>query len=150
MPRQKAAVSFLPIATGIGKRRRDWLRDGRSAGDDQKTHRLNRHRLDELLAYISVMGQDQVQCVSTGVCRAGDVLTQTGVGEHVDDVRIKLSGGVSWHAEVADDDESSAVKDDLIQHVGQLNSECRRDVPRWSVVAGDDRRLGWAIGQLDG
>ena len=96
------------------------------------------------------MGQDQVQGVSTGVCRAGDVLTQTVLGEHVNGVGIQLTGGVSWHVKVADDDESGAEEDDLVEHVGQLVSERRRDGPRRSVDTDDDQRLGTATRQLDG
>jgi len=46
-----------------------------------------------------------VQGVSTGVCRAGDVLTQTVLGKHVDGVGIQLTSGVSWHIEVAEQEQ---------------------------------------------
>ena len=71
------------------------------------------------------MRQDQVQGVSTDVCRACDVLTQTVLCEHVDGVRIQLAGGVSWHVEVADNDKSGAEEDDMVEHVRQRKALCK-------------------------
>jgi len=56
-------------------------------------------------------------------------------------VRIQLAGGVSWHAEVADNDKSGAENDDLVEHVRQLVGERRRDGPRRSVDTDNDRKV---------
>jgi len=72
------------------------------------------------------------------VSRASDVLTQTVLAEHVDDVRVDLASGDAWHVEIADDDKSVAEQHDMVEHVGELVSERRRDGSRRSVGTDDD------------
>jgi len=63
------------------------------------------------------------------MCRTSDVLTQTVLAEHVDDVRVELASGDAWRVKVADDDKSVAEQHDLLEHVGHWSVNVDVTVP---------------------
>ena len=82
-----------------------------------------------MFKHLFVVRQYQVQRVAADVCRTSDVMTQTAPGDHVDSLRVELTGDVPRHVEIADDDKSVAQHHGLVEPVGQLVSEGRRDGP---------------------
>ena len=119
--------------------------DAKAAGDQMvvgEADRRDRQLRHQVVADVDVVipSQDQVQNIAADVgCRA-DVLSKSILDEHVSSAAVQLSSDRSWDIEVADNCGPAIQQSQLVEQVGQLVDECRRDFTWRAVDADDDDR----------